>query len=512
LLTIYLTYWKILKENSDYGTIILGNNLKSEGDMYLEILSKVLPIALPIIGVLIIIIAFWKRVPADKAMVITGLRKRVLSGKGGILVPILETSCIISLENISMTTDVNEAPSKQGIFVNIVGTAVVKVKNDSDSILKAVEQFCSGGADNTVNVIRNIVEQILEGKLRGIISTLTVEQINEDRASFEQRIEDDIRRELESMGLLLVSYSILKISTQGGYLENRAKPQIAQSKADADIAEAERRRDTEIKTANATREGEKAKLSAEAEIAESERDKALKVESYRAERDKAKANADVAYNLQEIENQSLLALQQAELAKKNALVIEERLVAEVKKPADAKKYETEVNAEANKIKAIKEAEAQAETIRIKAIAAADARKIEAQAEAEAIRAKGLAEAESIKAKGLAEAMAKDKLAEAMAKYGEAAIVELIVSRIPEIMGAVAKPMEQVDKITIIDNGGNQGASKLSKVVTDVAANGFEVLKDLTGVDISNILNGFANKGVIEEKVPVKEVIENKIEA
>jgi len=355
--------------------------------------------------------------------------------------------------------------------------------------------------------LSNIVEQILEGKLRGIISTLTVEQINEDRAAFEQRIENDIRKELESMGLLLVSYSILKISTQGGYLENRAKPQIAQSKADADIAEAERKRDTEIKTANAVREGQKAKLSAETEIAESERDKALKVESYRAERDKAKANADVAYKLQEIENQSLLALQQAELAKKNALVVEEKLVAEVKKPADAKKYETEVNAEASKIKAIKEAQADAEAIKIKAMAAAEARKIEAQAEAEAIRAKGLAEAEAIKAKGLAEAEAKDKLAEAMAKYGEAAVVELIVSRLPEIMGAVAKPMEQVDKITIIDNGGNQGASKLSKVVTDVAANGFEVLKDLTGVDVNSILNSFVNKNILEQKTPIKEVVE-----
>ncbi|MPN21316.1 hypothetical protein SDC9_168695 [bioreactor metagenome] len=105
-------------------------------------------------------------------------------------------------------------------------------------------------------------------------------------------------------------------------------------------------------------------------------------------------------------------------------------------------------------------------------------------------------------------MAKDKLAEAMAKYGEAAVVELIVSRLPEIMASVAKPMEQVDKITIIDNGGGQGGSKLSKIVTDVAANGFEVLKDLTGVDVSNILNNFATKNNIETKTSVKEVIEN----
>ena len=290
-------------------------------DALLEKLISALPIIIIVVVVLILFLSFWRRVPADKAMVITGLRKRVLLGRGGLMIPILETASTISLENISMTTDVNEAPAKQGIFVNIVGTAVVKVKNDTENVLKAVEQFSNGGEKNTVNVIRTIVEQILEGKLRGIVSTLTVEQINEDRASFEQRIEDDIRNELESMGLVLISYTILKISTQGGYLENRAKPQIAAAKSEADIAEAERKRDTEIKTAVATREGQKAKLESETEIAQSERDKKLKLESFRAEQDKAKANADVAYKLQEAENNALLAEQQAALAEKEAIVV-----------------------------------------------------------------------------------------------------------------------------------------------------------------------------------------------
>lgn len=464
---------------------------------------------------LILLLLFWRKVPADKAMVITGLKKRVLSGKGGFMIPFLETSCTISLENISMTTDVNEAPSKQGIFVNIIGTAIVKVNNEENSILKAVEQFCNGGAKNTVGVISSMVEQILEGKLRGIISTLTVEQINEDRAAFEQRIEDDIREELHSMGLLLISYSILRISTQGGYLENRAIPQIASAKADADIATAERKRDTEIRTANAIREGERAKLLAETEIAESQRDKSIKVESYRAEQDRAKADADVAYKLKEIENESLVAEQQAALAKKNATVVEERLVAEIKKPADAKKYETEVNAEAEKIRSIKQAEAQAEAIRIKAVAEADALKIAAIAEAEAIKAKGIAEAESIKAKGIAEAESKDRLAEAMAKYGDAAIVELVVDKLPEIMAEVAKPMEQVDKITIIDNGGREGAAKLTKLITDITTNGFQTVKDITGIDLTDVITSFTNKEnniLPNESKDIDEPLDNMEEA
>lgn len=444
--------------------------------------SRLILSVMTLVVVILVIFLFWRKVPADKALVITGLKKRVLSGKGGFMIPFLETSCIISLENMSMTTDVNEAPSKQGIFVNIVGTAVIKVRNDSQSIFAAVEQFCSGGAKNSVSTIKSIVEQILEGKLRGIISTLTVEQINEDRASFEQRIEADIRAELESMGLMLVSYTILKISTQGGYLENRAIPQIAQAKSDADIATAERKRDTEIKTADAVRIGQKAKLEADTAIAESERDKSIKVESYRAEQDRAKADADIAYKLKAIENERQIAEQQAELAKRNAIVVEEKLVAEIKKPADAKKYEAEVKAEADKIITIKMAQAEAEAIKIKA-----------EAEAEAIIAKGKAEAESIKAKGLADAEAKSKLADAMSKYEEAAIVELMISRMPEIMKEVAKPMEQVDKITIIDNGGNMGASKVSKLVTDVTANGFQVLKDVTGIDVVDLINNVVKK-------------------
>ncbi len=450
-------------------------------------------IGIVVVVLLLLIFICWKRVPADKAMVITGLRKRVLVGKGGIQIPFLETSCTISLESVSMTTDITEAPSKQGIFVDIAGTAVVKVDNDPGMVLLAVEQFCNGNTERTTQNIRNVVEQILEGKLRGIVSTLTVEQINEDRVAFETSIEDSITNELKAMGLRLMSYTVLKIATQGGYLENRAIPQIAQSKADADIASAERKRDTEVKTAEAIREGEKAKLSAQAEIAESQRDKTIRTEQYRAEQDRAKANADVAYKLQEIENNKQVADRQAELAQKEAHVVEERLVASVKKPADAEKYKTEVEAEANKVKAIREAEARAEAMKLEAEAKAEARRMEAQAEADAIKAKGVAEADAIRAKGIADAEAKDRLAEAMKKYGEAAVVEMVIERLPEIMGAVSKPMEQIDKITVIDNGGKEGASKVAKTVSDVAMNGFEVLNDLTGIDLAQMMRNFVDK-------------------
>ena len=167
----------------------------------MEELFKYVWILIVVAILLLLLLSCWRRVPADKAMVITGLKKRVLSGKGGFMIPFLETSCIISLENISMTTDVTEAPSQQGIFMDVIGTAVVKVRNQTESIYKAVEQFCSGNAKSTKDVISSMVEQILEGKLRGIVSTMTVEEINSNRAEFERRVESDINKELDEMGL-----------------------------------------------------------------------------------------------------------------------------------------------------------------------------------------------------------------------------------------------------------------------------------------------------------------------
>ena len=468
-------------------------------------------IVLIVVAVMIVLICLmWRKVKADKAMVITGFKQRVLSGKGGLVIPFFETSCTISLEAISMTTDVAEAPSKQGIFVDIVGTAVVKVRNDKEAIIKAVERFCTGKVNDTVGNIQNIVEKILEGKLRGIVSTLTVEQINEDRASFEQSIEDNIREELNSMGLELISYSILKISTQGGYLENRAKPQIAQAQADADIAEAERKRDTEIRTAESVREGQKAKLAADTEIAEFERNKRLRTEAYRAEQDKAKADADVAYSLKEIENKSLVEQQKAKLAEEEAKRVEKELVATVDKPAEAEKRKKIIEAQAAKEKAIQEAQAQAEAIKIKAEAEADAKRLIAQAEADAIKVAGEAEAEIIKAKGIADAEAKERLAEAMEKYGEAAVVQMLVEKLPQIMSEVAKPMEQIDKVTIIDNGGSEGTSKVAKWVTDITGSGFETLNAMTGINIPELIANFTNKK--DDKVDYETVIETIKEA
>ena len=185
--------------------------------------------------------------------------------------------------------------------------------------------------------------------------------------------------------------------------------------------------------------------------------------------------------------------EKAKLAEQEAKRVEKELVATVDKPAEADKRRKIIEAEAAKEKAIREAQAEGEAIKIKAQAEADAKRLIAQAEADAIKLAGEAEAEIIKAKGIADAEAKERLADAMSKYEDAAILQLLVDKLPEIMREVAKPMEQIDKVTIIDNGGSEGTGKVAKWVTDITGSGFETLDAMTGINIPELIESFTNK-------------------
>lgn len=459
---------------------------------------SIVKIPLIILGIILLIFVistvFWRRVKADKAIVITGFKKRVLSGKGGFIFPPFETWCEISLENLPLNTDVKDSPSKGGLLVDVNCTAVVKVRNTNDAIMQAVEQFCQGNTARTTQMMSESVEKVLEGQLRGTVAKLTVDQIVADIQAFSDSIEEGVTKDLDRMGLELISYTVLKLTTpKSGYLENRAKHQEASAKADADITVAERKRDTDLKTAIAQREGEQARLQAETEIAESERNKAIKLQAYRAEQDKAKAQADLAYELQKNEKQVEVEQAKARLAEQEALAKEKQLIATEIKPAEAMRNKMEIDAEAEKIKAIKEAEARARAIEIEAEAQAHAERIKAEAAAFAIEKKGLAEAEAIKAKGLSEAEAMKKKADAYQQYGSAAIVDVIIQGLPQIVEQIAKPMETIDKVTIIDSGSGHSTSSLSKTVTEIAGTGFEVFEGLTGVDVKKLLASITDK-------------------
>ena len=202
----------------------------------------------------------------DKALVITGLRKRVISGGGGFVIPLLERTDKISLENMKIEVKTDGARTEQGVDIRADGVAVIKVKSDKESILSAVEQFNTGKEDQTIEIIKDTGKDVLEGKLREIISKMTVEEIYKDREVFASQVQEVAAVGLAAMGLELKAFTIRDISDKNGYLEALGKPRIAEVKKNAAIAEADAAKETKIKTSESERLGAEAKLLAETPV------------------------------------------------------------------------------------------------------------------------------------------------------------------------------------------------------------------------------------------------------
>ena len=477
-------------------------------------------VVLVLLVVLMSITAMWKKVPQDKALVITGLKKRVLTGGGGLIVPMFERSDRISLENMKIEVRIEGALTEQGVDIYVDGVSVVKVKSDALSILQAMEQFNTGNENRTIDAVKNTVRDVLEGKLREIISKLTVEEIYKDREKFASEVEATASVSLAEMGLEIKVFTIRDISDKNNYLESLGKRQIAHVKKEASIAEAEAMKESTIKTTIAKREGEEARLLAQTMIAEAEKVKELKVQSYRREQETAKAVADNAYEIEAnrvrkevtetaMQVEIIKKQKDIELAQQEAMRTEQELEATVRKRADADLYMNQQQAEAQKFREIRDAEARAQSIELEGRAKAEASKVQVLAEAEAraqaislegkaraetTRLQGMAEVDVIREKGIAEANAMSKKAEAYKLYNDAAVTQMIVERLPEIAGSVASPLAKTEKIVIVDNGnsgaGSQtGAAKVTGYVTDIISQLPETVKALTGVDLSEVLKG-----------------------
>lgn len=445
-----------------------------------------------VLFLIITILSMWKRVPQDKALVVTGLKKRVISGGGGLVIPLLERTDVISLQNMKIEVKIDGALTEQGVDIGADGVAVIKVKSDMESILSAAEQFNTGEEQRTIAKIQDTAKDVLEGKLREIISKLTVEEIYKDREKFAAQVQEVAAVDLADMGLEIKAFTIRDINDNNGYLDALGKKRIAEVKRDAEIAQAEANKETKIRTAEANREGEAARLVAETQIAESTKEKELKVQSYRKEQEIAKANADLAYEIEankvkkdvteaQMQVEIIRKQKEIELAEQEALRKEKELEATIIKQAEAEKFKTEKLAEATKYKELQDAEARAAAIRLEGQARAEARKLEGMAEVEIIREKGKAEAEAMM-----------KKAEAFKLYNDAAITQMIIEKLPEIAKAVAEPLSKTEKIVILDNGNGKGAAKVTEYVTDVVAKLPETVEALTGVKLGDLINKVGN--------------------
>ncbi len=421
---------------------------------------------------------------------------RIVKGGGTFVYPVIEKVDILSLELLTIDVNTPEVYTSKGVPVKVDGVAQIKVKGDDVSVATAAEQFLSKSTDE----IKNVATQTLEGHLRAILGTMTVEDIYMNRDAFASKVQEVAAGDMANMGLSIVSFTIRDIRDGQGYLEALGRPRIAQVKRDAQIAQAEADRDAMIRSAAATQAGQEAKFVADSKIAEAQRDYQTNVATYQAVVNQKKAEADLAYDLQKfktgqlvkaeevqvsiIEKQKQIELQQQEILRK-----QRELEAMVQKPADAERYRVETLANAKKFQLETEAAGAAAATKAAGFASADVAKATGIAEAEANKARGLAEAAIIEAQGSATAEAMKLKAESFKLYNEAAVIEMLVRIMPELAGKISEPLSKMEKMVIINsgNGPGGGASKLTGDVAQIISQLPPVIESLTGIKFEKLI-------------------------
>ncbi|MDF2964471.1 MAG: rane protein [Paenibacillus sp.] len=496
------------------------------------------PLVIPaiVVGVIVVLgLAFWARyktVSPDEAMIVTGSflgsrnvmtdesgrRIKIVRGGGAFILPIFQQSQFLSLLSHKLDVSTPEVYTEQGVPVMADGVAIIKIGGSVEDVATAAEQFMG----KPTEALKGEAQEVLEGHLRAILGSMTVEEVYRNRDKFAQEVQGVAAKDLKKMGLQIVSFTIKDLRDKHGYLDALGKPRIAAVKRDAEIAEAQAVRDARIQKAQAEEEGQKAELLRDTNIAEAGKDKELKIASFKKEQDQAKAEADQAYHIQEarskqsvVEEQMKVELvrkeREIDLEAKEILRREKQYDAEVKKKADADRYAVEQAAEADKAKRLREADALQYRIEAEAKALAEQKRLDGLAVADAERAKGTAEAEVIRLRGLAEAEAKQKLAEAFEKFGEAAVLDIIVKMLPELAGKVAEPIKSIDKLTVVDTGHGEGAARVSNYVTSLMATAPEMLKSVSGIDLDKLVQGLIHRG--DEKkmaVPSSHAVETAV--
>lgn len=470
-----------------------------------------------IVGIVVVVFVFlsiwasrYTKVGPNQVLVVSGRQYRytdpdgtvhtrgfrIVKGGGTFVFPVIEKIDLLSLELLTIDVQTPEVYTSKGVPVKVDGVAQIKVKGDDISIATSAEQFLSKGTDE----IKNIAMQTLEGHLRAILGTMTVEEIYQNRDAFASKVQEVAAGDMANMGLGIVSFTIRDIRDTQGYLDALGKPRIAQVKRDAQIAQAEADRDAQIRSAAATQAGQEAKFAADSKIAEAQRDYQSNVATYQATVNQKKAEADLAYDLQKyktgqlvkaeevqvqiIEKQKQIELQQQEILRK-----QRELEANVQKPADAERYRVEALANAKKFQLETEAAGAAAANKATGFASADVAKATGMAQAEAEKARGLAEAAIIEAQGRATAEAMKQKAESFKQYNEAAVIEMLVRILPEVAAKISEPLSKTEKMVIINsgNGVGGGASKLTGDVTAIMSQLPPVLESLTGVKFEKLL-------------------------
>src|SRR5213082_85486 len=448
-------------------------------------------VGLGVLGLILLmswLASLYRKAGPHEALIVYGFGgTHVVVGHGKVVLPMVQVCRELSLELMSFDVAPQQSLyTKQGVAVTVEAVAQIKVKSDKVSVETAAEQFLSKEPNQREGLIR----LVMEGHLRGIIGQLTVEEIVKQPEMVSDRMRSTCADDMNKMGLEVISFTIKEVRDKNEYITNMGRPDVARIKRDAEVASAEADRDIAIKRAEATRAAAVAKAQADqervaaetaslAKQAEAERDLDIKKASYLEMTKKAQATADKAYEIetnvmqqkvveeavkvQQVEREAQVKVQEAEIARR-----EKELIATVLKQAEIERQRIETLASAERQRSISEAEGRAS----------------------AIRAQGEAEAEIIIKKGEAEDKAMNVKAEAFQEYNQAAVLDKLITGLPEVVRALSEPLSKVDKVTIVStgNGDAAGAYKLTGDVTRIAAQVPALFEALSGMQISDLLS------------------------
>lgn len=470
----------------------------------MNLVSLLVIVAILVIVFLLIIsmaARLYRKVGPNQALIVYGFGgTKVVKGSGKVIWPMIQQGRELSLELMSFdVAPQQDLYTNQGVAVNVEAVAQIKVKSDPVSILTASEQFLSMD-----DVQRNaLIRLVMEGHLRGITGQLTVEAIVKEPEMVADRMRANVAEDMAKMGLEVVSFTIREVRDNNEYILNMGKPDVANVKRTADIAMAEAERDIAIRRAQAMREAKIAEAAAEQEKvsaesvsqtkqAEAVRDLELKRAEYDRSVQEQRAQADKAYEIQaniqqqriiselvrvdQVRKEGEIAVQEAEIVRR-----EKELIATVLRAAEVERQRIETLAEADRQRQVLHARAVAEET-----------KLEGESRAEIVRIQGLAEADAIQARGEAEAQAMQVKAAAYQEYNQAAVLDKLLSQMPEVVRAISDPLTKVDKITIVSTGvdgenGTTGVNRIAGDMTSLVAQVPALLETLTGVNIEELL-------------------------
>ncbi len=453
-----------------------------------------IPVLIVLALAVILGISGYLKAPPDTAYIITGLgKKKILIGKAGWRMPFFTRVDRLSLRVMQVDVKTSEAvPTNEFINVTVDGVANIKISSDPELLARASEALLNLRQADLVQ----LVTQVLEGNMREIVGSVGLKEMVQDRQGVAKKITENVVPDMEKLGIEVVNFNIQNFKDGAGTIENMGIDNVEQIRKNAQIAKANAQRDISIATANAQQEANAVRVEAEKKIAEQDAELAVQQADMKVKSETKRAEADAAYSIQQENQRKTIEItkanadiarkeKEAELAEKAIALKERELDAEIRKQADAMKYQMEKKAEAELIKQQREAEAE----KYRVMQAAEARK----AEAEALRYAMEQEAAGIRAKGLAEAEAIEKKAEAQKKMGEASVLEMYLAALPEVVKNAAAPLSQTDRIVMYGDG---NSTRLVKDVMNSANQIMEGVKESTGLDITALLSGVAGGKIV----------------